>query len=952
MNKNIKYNGFTTVPSDYECADGDLAQSLNLISEDGCIKNLHQPKQIMAIGNNRNVLFIHKTSAFTHYIIYDDSDNKLYYYDTATKKTSSVSDISFTTLDHIDAVGNTLMLFCSNMMYYILWSNDSYIALGNKLPNAEVSFGLVGHPRLYSISDDSKSTFDISFDKIAEDEIRSDFSTDNKTKITEQIMAKVNKFIAAETVNKGRFCFPFFVRYALRLFDGSLVCHSAPILMNPSTLPAPLVLWDRVKGKSSYTSATCDIMLVAATLDYRASLPSGIDNWKDIISSIDVFISKPIYTYDQSGEISNLVDNDNFDTKFIGRLYHKNYSVGDTSTTFSTDVAEDCILAPMGSDINFLKNYAEWSYSQIYALYFSKDRKYPGDTFHMPEFSEGKIQESLTNCCNFYKLCSISIEEAQSSADATSRTDIAIEDDYLQSLVTRELMTDDYLTHDRIFAESSQAFNQRINLSGVSRDAFKGFPPACMWAYSTVDALNWATNGTTINISVPLTTDYVTIYVYINEGGSTHIVSTAGSCAAWCSSMKYPTEEDATNKTNGSWFKKSWGCFLFYPNANATKMIIQSNFGRKDGYQSTFAIDLKAHDYLNGAYALLDYDQTRIDSGEGLPSQAPNTIIQVPNKIYTSEVNNPFYFPLTGINTVGTGKILNIATAAKALSQGQFGQFPLYAFTNEGVWALETTSTGTYSAKQPITRDVCVNADSITQIDSAVLFATSRGIMLISGSEASCLTDIINSNHPFDIAALPGMDQLHSRLHTSTDQCSSIIPFSEFLEMCSMIYDYVHQHIILFAPGQYYAYVYSFKSQNWGLMQSNITSRVNSYPNAMAMDANHNLVDFSIDDDLLSVTGLLVTRPLKLDDANIHKTIDTIIQRGLFRRGNVQSLLYGSRDLINWHLVWSSKDHYLRGFRGTPYKYFRIALLTEMSDDESLFGASVRYSPRIANRPR
>jgi hypothetical protein len=167
-----------------------------------------------------------------------------------------------------------------------------------------------------------------------------------------------------------------------------------------------------------------------------------------------------------------------------------------------------------------------------------------------------------------------------------------------------------------------------------------------------------------------------------------------------------------------------------------------------------------------------------------------------------------------------------------------------------------------------------------------------------------------------------------------------------------MIYDYVHQHIILFAPGQYYAYVYSFKSQNWGLMQSNITSRVNSYPNAMAMDANHNLVDFSIDDDLLSVTGLLVTRPLKLDDANIHKTIDTIIQRGLFRRGNVQSLLYGSRDLINWHLVWSSKDHYLRGFRGTPYKYFRIALLTEMSDDESLFGASVRYSPRIANRPR
>ena len=100
---------------------------------------------------------------------------------------------------------------------------------------------------------------------------------------------------------------------------------------------------------------------------------------------------------------------------------------------------------------------------------------------------------------------------------------------------------------------------------------------------------------------------------------------------------------------------------------------------------------------------------------------------------------------------------MGISTAAKALSQGQFGQFPLYAFTDEGVWALEVNSSGGYSAKQPITRDVCISSDSITQIDTAVLFATDRGIMEISGSQTQCLTDIINGNDFFSLDRLPGL---------------------------------------------------------------------------------------------------------------------------------------------------------------------------------------------------
>ena len=229
----------------------------------------------------------------------------------------------------------------------------------------EISFGLVGHPRLFSLSDESKSTFKISFNGISKDAFYNEFSEDNKTKITEQVMAKVNKFIAQETVNKGRFCFPFFVRYALRLYDGSLVCHSAPILMNPTTINAPVVLWKNAGGKDSYTEADLDIMLVAATLDYsiiRNNDYDILDDWTDIIKSVDIFISKPIYTFDQEGKVTSFQDTDNFDTVFVGKLYKKSrQSISDTPR-------EDCLIGQF-TDMDFMECYMEWAYSRIYAMY-------------------------------------------------------------------------------------------------------------------------------------------------------------------------------------------------------------------------------------------------------------------------------------------------------------------------------------------------------------------------------------------------------------------------------------------------------------------------------------------------------------------------------------------------------------------------------------------------------
>ena len=960
MIQEIKYNGFSANPSDFENAEGDLALSLGVVLEDGALKPILPPKELLKLEGSQRILYIHSVSGNKNLIIYDDSDYSLTWRD-KDGSGSSGNIGTFYNVTHIDAIGNTLLVFTRNATNYVLWKNNAYEVLGDHLPDLDISFGLVGRARLYSISDESKSTFKITFDKINEGEINSDFTAANRQKITSQVMAKVNKFIKEQTVDKGRFCFPFFVRYALRLYDGTtLTAHSAPILMNPSTKNGPVVYWKRIKGKGGYTEATCDIMLMAASLDYRMSDTHDslwLDDWKDIIKSIDVFISKPIYTYDQDGEFTSFVDTNNYDTKFIGKLYSKYYKDGQQFLPNNEKPQEDVIIGPVQADSSglypFTSIYSEWPYSRIYTMFFANNRRYPATTFHMPEFSDEKIQESIRNTSVFYKLCSITLEEAAASVSAKDRTEIIIEDDYLQSLTSREVMTDDYLSHDRLIADYSFVYNNRLNLAGVKRNLFNGFLPESMFAFVS-SFYNWIVyDDNTLDISLPLLLQYnLAASVFIKENGKEYIVKNGSLYWQFPSyiskeiNVRDPNVGDSEIRTEK--IKLSWGCYLFYPNVNAQKIVIWQN------EEPLYEVQLKPHDFLNGAYALLDYDIVRDKNFTGQISSG-DTTVEVPNKIYTSEVDNPFYFPVTGINTVGTGTILGICSAAKALSQGQFGQFPLYAFTTEGVWALEVSSTGSYLARQPITRDVCINSDSITQIDSSVLFATDRGIMLISGSETICISDVLDTREYFSLEDLPVSDKIIELYNNRADEDErisiediSFLPFREFLAGCRMIYDYTHQHIIIYNADVRYAYVYSLKSKAWGMAFCNISYGVNSYPEALAMTSDARLVNFSLS-DAESVPALIMSRPLKINDPYVFKTVDTVIQRGFFDKDHVSQVLFGSNDFSHWHVIWSSKDKYLRGFSGTPYKMFRTMLMCRLDKNESIYGCSVQFRPRITD---
>lgn len=919
MIKELQYKGYATEPSDYECPDGQLATSLNLINEDSQLKPVFQPSELAELPCGYKVVYIHDTNTFTHYILLNTSTNKLYWIDesiitdAAEKPVSSpmietelaqthpsreLYSFGSTEIYNVNGIGNTLVVLTANGMHYLLWKGDTegYLYLGTHLPELPISFGLQGEMVRTDV-------FSISFNGIDEGSLWKEFSDENKSRITGQVLAKVNKFIADQSTNAGKFIFPFLVRYAYRLYDGSLTMHSAPILMVCSSDLAPQVFWEHVTGKGEYTDAQLRVVGVRHTLDYAVILSSRIDmlrQWKDIVRSVDIFISKPIYTYNQNGQCTRFAQSSEINSFCICKHINQ---------------AADTTKYPLRYQYN--------TFNKLYAFTYNPTTfTYPAGRLMIPRRSTDQVKADIRSCSQFYLLKSIKLDEL-----TTTRTAVSVEEDYLQSLVNREVMTDDYDSHDVLIPQYSFAYNSRLNIANMKKKLYDTFNAGAMFCYTDGYVKNFSESPPTYMDS----TAKWSVYFFIKQDGRDIIVS--GEAFAMSIEARL--------------------LFFYYPNVNAYKAV----FYRHDNIYA-YEVPLEAHGFLNGAFYFGGWHNATKTAN--LPSASSDAIrtIDVPNKIYTSEVNNPFHFPVLGINTVGTGIILGISAAAKAMSQGQFGQFPLYAFTTEGVWALEVSSTGSYSARQPITRDVCINTDSITQIDSSVLFATDRGIMLISGSQTQCITDSILSEAPFNVLDLPGIDQLHAKLGHSSDACLPMQPFLGFLAGCQMVYDYVHQRIFVYnptkengSPKYTYAYVFSLKSKMWGMVFSDLASNINSYPEALAMTLDNKLVSFSETDEEVC-KGLYITRPLKLEAPDVHKTVSALIQRGHFQRGDVGTVLYGSRDLFTWHLVWSSKDHYLRGFRGTPYKYFRIAGLATLTDGKSIFGASVNFEPRHTNQLR
>ena len=1051
MIKNIRYNGYTAQPSDYDAPDGDLAVALNLINENNSLHPAKLPVARFNVGADRRV-FLHRVGANTNYIAYQPATGSLAWIGTeADGKFANEHSIetagSIGKIIDITSVGYIIIVSTDQNIYYIRYNavKDAYTFLGNKIPDVRINFGLKLNftfsdkvhkdfePKNKSDEPDydpSKEdvwkpyfmfSYDCSYDKgdlsqdniimgsyrkgwigtkmipldstyslkpnveyrlnwetldhqyqyttlslygnkngsteglelihkfesinaalhfeeikefsdtwtnlhyqievfcyhedwsdeqlaeylsqihifgrytvykgideteseIPEDELYLDYTED----IYNAVMATVNKFINADCHNKSHFIYPFYLRYGVKLYDGSYSYISSPTLMIPNSTYVPAVAFEK---DQRYLTGT-RLILSAYLADIKYQLNKQIpDDWEDLISGVDVFVSDPIWFYNQGQEY------DGTKNYFV----FKNYI---DSCGFGKLYLDDAPADSLGFHMNSLQDSTE-RFGEPFKRFVQ-----------IAPRSADDIRRDIETVANFYRIASIDVQELNNAVKDFA--DLKVEEGILTNLVTRPLLDDDILQYNGYRNAYIKAYNNRLHVCHSSYGLPLPAHPAECFNYLTPNA-----GGDLI----------IRTYVFLaTEDGKKMVKRVKAGTAA------------------GPWF--------FYPDSRANKVaFVLCRFGKLSTIVLGIAEhDLVKHDYLNGSYmycgSLLsqpDFQPANVDPYEPI---AIDSYVDALNEIFVSESNCPFAFRASSAVSVGAQEVFAISCANRALSDGQFGQFPLYAFSSEGIWALSVGANGVYSAVQPISRDELINVNSVTQIDDAVLFVTHRGVMMISGSQTSCISDIVNSDYCFDLNVLSKFDRIADIAGISPETLSTI-PFNTFLAGGRMMYDYPNQRIILYNPACRYAYTLSLISHNWSMIESNIVSNVNSYPEALAVDSTGNLVDYSSLDSRDKISpAILLTRPLKLDGPDILKTIDTVIQRGNFAKGHVASVLYGSRDLAHWHLVWSSQSHIMRGFSGTPYKYFRIALICNLDPDESISGASIQFTPRYGNKLR
>lgn len=432
--------------------------------------------------------------------------------------------------------------------------------------------------------------------------------------------------------------------------------------------------------------------------------------------------------------------------------------------------------------------------------------------------------------------------------------------------------------------------------------------------------------------------------------------------------------------SNGTYYLNgsigNWQDIIAVPISDVKEMVVYVN--RTSGYQkkrftlyspSNFGLSFFVQTLTGGIDDIMGGDWSDITESDwnAIKQKADSFAASnsddtyQPSLIRVSEAENPIVFPAKNSVQVGSSIVSAMAANTQPISEGQFGDAPLYAFTDEGVWVLMLGEEGTYIARQPANRDICSNPKGILQIDDAVLFPTERGIMMQRGRESKCITDVLDG-FPFDFTLIYSHSKKNIYYPLSILELQDFeegevtyVRFRKYMKNADMIYDYYDSRIIVFNPGYDYAYVYSLKSNLWGTMVNVFAKRVNSYPESYAINEAGKIVNVYVEEPSDNIPFFFCTRPLTLGQGDSHKTMFTCLIRGYWTCEASESngqILFGSNDMKHWFYIGSSIDNSLRNLVGSPYRYFRVAVIGKMNADESISSISTAFQPRWQNKLR
>lgn len=331
----------------------------------------------------------------------------------------------------------------------------------------------------------------------------------------------------------------------------------------------------------------------------------------------------------------------------------------------------------------------------------------------------------------------------------------------------------------------------------------------------------------------------------------------------------------------------------------------------------------------------------------------------------------PNTFPYANTYTIGNGSVIGLASLSTALSQDTFGQYPLLVFCTDGIYSMgvDTSGVGVYNNIAPFSREVCVNRNSICEIDGAVLFASSKGLMIATSQGVQEFVPELNGTprHRPDGKGVRGAGMELYGLSVSNEQITTLIDtldeydFREYVANSNTFVTYASEKnkVVVYNGNKPYIYWIDIQSRNVTKLPVSIKFDNDDYPSERYVKSNGAMMEFGQLSANVDTQTMFQTRPIKLDGGM--RAAMRVIVRGYFKSNEENKwaalLVLGSYDGINWQPLGVKQKPLSGGFNDigcvtdrVSHKYMMVILSASLSKDSHIDGIDISKVNKYMNK--
>jgi hypothetical protein len=924
--------------------DGACDEIINLRPKDGAWRAVGVKEKLYS-DPGYDLIRLHKQDNIDNWIGYTASTKTVVHYDPSTLAvTQTVVVLTFEeTLNEIKFLKRFMLVITTKNIYRFIYKENE-----TTFVTEYINIDLTGIENWFNVQYSTEYIQEITSSELSEESAGTDG-------LLGKYLELVNTLSAESRMAGG-----IFLRYALRLYDGTYILHSSPVFHQLGDYTgyfkrtgAQQFRWifntngDQAEIQLTGTSGTANITIETEDgVDTRSIGFSGPSltttasafvaaNFLDYSLNHHILLSSvgsklifattsnsPMATPEINGATGNLsgdVTAENAFNKLNATAYF-NDGIGSDNFNNLKDVIDSIVIFAS-------KNEQFWDISED----FLKDKKFANwvpteesiinleDEFLI---SNG-FKEDMHDSIAWYKIGEVQFSDLESSGPTEYNKEVELDlDDYYQDYATRETLPLDDFTHHELTGNAPYIYNNRLTLGNTLQTLATPF-------LETFEPSANPYIGTTSYI--PDTDATIIAQIILDTSDGRKIVQQTITANVY--------KRATSSLYKAIFFKNS----ISYPDARAKEIVLYIDAGG-GAYRELYRSNLKKSKFSNFSYLINEtFDKTEpLDSATATrpldnnfnsiyieyristltpadPRTVSNEIIDQ-NRVQISEVNNPFVFPSENSNQVGTGTIRAFGTNTEAMGVSQFGQYPLIVFTSVGRWVMEIGLGDVYILSiQPLDGEVVKDNYSTLDLAFGVAYITAEGLKISQGKQVLEISENVEGLQDVTFS-----DNLNFQYFINLNETVQMPVYVDKVEFLTYLTDAVigynkgneNNEIIVANPNYYYAYVYDLESKMWYKITDKYRMFIPNYPELYAVRDKRKGTGplYSLSKNVVNISSevagstqvMIVTRAISFDNPDRFKKLRRTFLRGFFNSTaskRVSMYIFSSDDLQTWEYI-------------------------------------------------